>query len=73
MNTNYLTTLDDRARALLMSAHRTEMVAARMAVPMDAEGSLMHRRRIEEINLLPASDRIALDREEFVLIGGVPA
>ena len=73
MNTNYLVTLDERARALLVSAHRTEMVAARTAVPMDLESSLMHRRRIEEISLLPHADRIALDREEFVLIGGVPA
>ena len=71
--TNYLVHLDSRARDILCSAHRAEMVAATMQTPPDWESRRRHGQRIEQVRLLREHDRIALDQGEFELIGGVPA
>jgi hypothetical protein len=66
MITNYITPLDERARQILCSHHRT--VCAIAARDEDWNAYRISTQRIDAIRQLGSRDRIALDAEEFSLI-----
>lgn len=73
MIVNYLERPSATARNLLVSFWCTRLTEARQRDPMVPGEVLLCMHRVSEIRMLDPDAFIALDQDEYQLIGGVPA